>query len=51
MRQASWIVFLLMTVGLLSYEASLERSSVPSQGVPEDGQQLEGDIPPPTPKP
>ena len=26
MRQASWIAFLLLTVGLLSYEASIDPS-------------------------
>lgn len=26
MRQASWIAFLLLTVGLLSYEASISQS-------------------------
>jgi hypothetical protein len=47
MRQASWIVFLLMTLGLLTYEAASDRSSVSSQSAPEGGQQLEGDMPPP----
>ena len=26
MRQASWVAFLLLTVGLLSYEASISQS-------------------------
>lgn len=46
MRQASWIAFLLMTLGVLSYEASLDRDNASTQSQPE-GQQLEGDMPPP----
>ena len=28
MRQAGWIAFLLLTVGLVTYEASVDRSTV-----------------------
>ena len=47
MRQASWIAFLLMTLGLLSYTAAVDQQE------PTDRQEvvgLEGDYPPP-PKP
>jgi hypothetical protein len=48
MRQASWIAFLLMTVGLLSYTASVDQQ----EAIPEsaDVAALEGGLPPP-PKP
>jgi hypothetical protein len=53
MRQASWIVFLLMTLGVLSYEAASDRSSGSGQTTLEqsqvEGTALEGDLPPPKP--
>ena len=32
MRQASWIAFLLLTVGLLGYEASVSQQEVAASG-------------------
>jgi hypothetical protein len=46
MRQASWIAFLLLTLGLVTYEAAYD-SSVPEQVALEDG----GSGVPPGPKP
>jgi hypothetical protein len=42
MRQASWIAFLLLTVGLLSYEATVSQSDGPSEVAT-----VSGDYPPP----
>lgn len=48
MRQASWIAFLLMTLGLLSYTAAVDQQEATPQSA--DVTTLEGGLPPP-PKP
>jgi hypothetical protein len=51
MRQASWIAFLLFTVGLVTYEAAIDQpdasdsTSISSDAPAEGG----GDFPPPKP--
>jgi hypothetical protein len=50
MRQASWIAFLLLTVGLLTYEASLNDQQVTAAGsTPLSGAPDEGSWPSPWP--
>jgi hypothetical protein len=49
MRQASWIAFLLLALGLVSYEAVLDRQE-PTQRL-EEPSTLEGGAGMPTPKP
>lgn len=53
MRQASWIAFLLLAVGLLSYEASLDQQEATATEAtvtaPEVDIPAEGDLPPPRP--
>ena len=49
MRQASWIAFLLMTLGLLSYTAAVDQQETSAQS--EEVAGLEGGFPSPTPKP
>ena len=46
MRQASWIAFLLMTLGLLSYTAAVDQQEV-TESAEVTG--LDGQIPPPKP--
>jgi hypothetical protein len=48
MRQASWIAFLLMTLGLLSYSAAVDQQETAAPSTEVAG--LEGGLPP-TPKP
>lgn len=53
MRQASWIAFLLLTVGLLTYEASLDQQELNAASSPSVNQAPLGDegswpSPPPT---
>ncbi len=33
MRQASWIAFLLLTLGLVTYEASLDQDTQPAEEI------------------
>jgi len=37
MRQASWIAFLLLTLGLVTYEASLDQDAQKSEEVAMEG--------------
>lgn len=46
MRQASWIAFLLLTLGLVTYEASLDQPTAPEEMTLDGG----GGVPP-TPRP
>jgi hypothetical protein len=48
MRQASWIAFLLLAVGLLTYDATMDRQEANPAG-PHEVETLEGDMPPPKP--
>jgi hypothetical protein len=41
MRQASWIAFLLFTVGLVTYEASIDQSTVAATSDSTGGNQTE----------
>ena len=49
MRQASWIAFLLMTLGLLSYNAAVDQQETTAPSTEIVG--FEGGMPDPTPKP
>jgi hypothetical protein len=53
MRQASWIAFLLLTLGLVGYEAALDRQDQTTQVTSEEEPALDGSggMPGPTPKP
>lgn len=51
MRQASWIAFLLLAVGLVTYEASLDPQEVTSGLQPDVGIADGGTGEPPPPKP
>ena len=49
MRQATWIAFLLLTFGLVTYEASIGDSATAPLAASDSGPQTEeggGDIPP-----
>jgi hypothetical protein len=49
MRQASWIVFLLMAVGLVSYVAAVDRQDVTLEEQTGPLAPLEGGMPSPKP--
>jgi hypothetical protein len=49
MRQASWIAFLLLAVGLLSYEASLDQEQGTSASNATVQEMADGELPPPKP--
>lgn len=55
MRQASWIAFLLLGVGLLTYDAALDEgtatTSVSEEAAPPSGLHPEGGLGFPPPKP
>ena len=53
MRQAGWIAFLLFTVGLVTYEATIDQSSAPATSDTSIVYQTDeggGEIPPNNPK-
>lgn len=42
MRQASWIAFLLFTIGLVTYEASVDQTATATSGISDPSQTDEG---------
>jgi hypothetical protein len=51
MRQASWVAFLLLAVGLLTYEATVDQQDVAAGISPDSGLADGGGGAPPPPKP